>query len=74
MWFIWLFWSTVNARFNISDPTHVMVFMHIQKTGGTTFNRHLIDNIKDKQCKLTGELERKEHWDVRLIQKIRKKK
>lgn len=59
MWFIWLFWSTVNARFNISDPTHVMVFMHIQKTGGTTFNRHLIDNIKDKQCKLTGDLERK---------------
>ena len=58
----------VNAKFNISDPTHVMVFMHIQKTGGTTFNRHLIDNIKDKQCKLTGQLERKEHWDVRFSQ------
>jgi len=49
----------VAAKFNISDPSHVMVFLHIQKTGGTTFNRHLITDMRDLKCELTGNASRK---------------
>jgi len=31
--------------FNISDKKDVMVFLHIQKTGGTTFGKHLVEDI-----------------------------
>jgi len=58
-WLLLLGTCKAKERFNITDTSHVMVFMHIQKTGGTTFNRHLINNIENRQCKLTGSLERK---------------
>ena len=34
-----------NFTFNVSSKTDVMVFLHIQKTGGTTFGRHLVEDI-----------------------------
>jgi len=34
-----------NFRFNLSSSTDVMVFLHIQKTGGTTFGKHLVQDI-----------------------------
>ncbi|RXN01961.1 Heparan-sulfate 6-O-sulfotransferase 3 [Acipenser ruthenus] len=42
------------ADFNIKGDD-VIVFLHIQKTGGTTFGRHLVRNIRLEQpcdCKL----------------------
>ncbi|XP_058885812.1 heparan-sulfate 6-O-sulfotransferase 3-B-like [Acipenser ruthenus] len=42
------------ANFNIKGDD-VIVFLHIQKTGGTTFGRHLVRNIRLEQpcdCKL----------------------
>ncbi|KAM7375236.1 hypothetical protein PAMA_014365 [Pampus argenteus] len=37
-----------HAEFNIRGDD-VMVFLHIQKTGGTTFGRHLVKNIQLEQ-------------------------
>jgi len=37
-------------KFDILDKRDVMVFLHIQKTGGTTFNRNLIRNIEGHKC------------------------
>ena len=34
-----------NFRFNLSSSSDVMVFLHIQKTGGTTFGKHLVQDI-----------------------------
>ena len=34
-----------NFTFNLSSKTDVMVFLHIQKTGGTTFGKHLVSDI-----------------------------
>ena len=34
-----------NFSFNVSRKTDVMVFLHIQKTGGTTFGKHLVEDI-----------------------------
>jgi len=34
-----------NFRFNVSSSSDVMVFLHIQKTGGTTFGKHLVQDI-----------------------------
>jgi len=34
-----------NFRFNLSSSGDVMVFLHIQKTGGTTFGKHLVQDI-----------------------------
>ena len=34
-----------NFTFNVSSTTDVMVFLHIQKTGGTTFGKHLVEDI-----------------------------
>ena len=31
--------------FNVSSMVDVMVFLHIQKTGGTTFGKHLVEDI-----------------------------
>jgi len=31
--------------FNLSSSSDVMVFLHIQKTGGTTFGKHLVQDI-----------------------------
>ncbi|XP_061571470.1 heparan-sulfate 6-O-sulfotransferase 3-B-like [Cololabis saira] len=55
--------STITARFNFSQRDlerqlrfdirgeDVMVFLHIQKTGGTTFGRHLVRNIQlERPC------------------------
>ncbi|XP_070537680.1 heparan-sulfate 6-O-sulfotransferase 2-like isoform X2 [Ptychodera flava] len=40
-----------NLEFNITG-NDVLVFLHIQKTGGTTFGRHLVQDIElDKPCK-----------------------
>jgi len=41
-----------NARhtFNIENEKNVLVYLHIQKTGGTTFNRHLVSDIKGHKC------------------------
>ncbi|KAG7501919.1 heparan-sulfate 6-O-sulfotransferase 3-B-like [Solea senegalensis] len=53
--------SKITARFNFTDREldrhvdfnirgdDVMVFLHIQKTGGTTFGRHLVKNIQLEQ-------------------------
>jgi len=38
-----------NLVFNISSKTDVMVFLHIQKTGGTTFGKHLVEDIDLEQ-------------------------
>ncbi|EDV29628.1 uncharacterized protein TRIADDRAFT_19920 [Trichoplax adhaerens] len=47
------FWNN-NLTFNISD-SDVIVFLHIQKTGGTTFGRHLVQNLSLKQpCNCQG--------------------
>ena len=41
--------------FNISDKKDVMVFLHIQKTGGSTFGRHLVEDIDlDRPCYCAG--------------------
>ena len=32
-------------RFDPDDARDVLVFLHIQKTGGTTFGRHLVSNL-----------------------------
>jgi len=34
-----------NFSFNLSSSGDVMVFLHIQKTGGTTFGKHLVQDI-----------------------------
>ena len=34
-----------NFNFNVSNTRDVMVFLHIQKTGGTTFGKHLVEDI-----------------------------
>lgn len=35
-----------------NSKTDVMVFLHIQKTGGTTFGRHLVENLNmSESCK-----------------------
>lgn len=53
--------SKITSRFNFSErdldrhvefnirEDDVMVFLHIQKTGGTTFGRHLVKNIQLEQ-------------------------
>lgn len=47
------FWKT-NLTFNINDKD-VIVFLHIQKTGGTTFGRHLVQNLSlKKPCNCQG--------------------
>ena len=38
------------SRFNISKPGDVMVFFHIQKTGGSSFESDLVTNIKVHNC------------------------
>ena len=41
--------------FNISEKKDVMVFLHIQKTGGSTFGRHLVEDIDlDRPCYCAG--------------------
>uniref|UniRef100_A0A4W5KXC4 Heparan-sulfate 6-O-sulfotransferase n=1 Tax=Hucho hucho TaxID=62062 RepID=A0A4W5KXC4_9TELE len=38
-------------RFNFTSGDYVIVFLHIQKTGGTTFGRHLVRNIQlERPC------------------------
>ena len=40
--------------FDLEDED-VLVFLHIQKTGGTTFGRHLVNNLDlEKPCVCTG--------------------
>nr|XP_020441649.1 heparan-sulfate 6-O-sulfotransferase 3-like [Monopterus albus] len=53
--------SRIRSKFNLTKPDldrhvdfnirgdDVMVFLHIQKTGGTTFGRHLVKNIQLEQ-------------------------
>jgi len=41
--------SYQNINFNINNKD-VFSFVHIQKTGGTTIEKHLISNIKDGNC------------------------
>ena len=38
-----------NLSFDINS-TDVMVFLHLQKTGGTTFGRHLIRDLDTRKC------------------------
>ena len=38
-----------NFTFNLTSKTDVMVFLHIQKTGGTTFGKHLVQDIDLEQ-------------------------
>jgi len=57
-----------NFRFNLSSSSDVMVFLHIQKTGGTTFGRHLVQDINlENPClchrKRTKAMRRKLHCD-----------
>ena len=40
-----------NFSFNLTSKKDVMVFLHIQKTGGTTFGKHLVQDIDlEKPC------------------------
>lgn len=45
--------ETSFRRFSFDiDSNEVIVFLHIQKTGGTTFGRHLVNDLKvDPPCK-----------------------
>jgi len=50
-----------NVNFDINS-TDMIVFLHMQKTGGTTFGRHLIkDLILQEKCKKLVETEKR--WD-----------
>ena len=49
-----------NFTFNLSSKTDVMVFLHIQKTGGTTFGKHLVSDIDlARPCECHGRSERR---------------
>ena len=57
-----------NFSFNLTSRGDVMVFLHIQKTGGTTFGRHLVQDIDlDRPCQChrrrTHSYKRKLHCD-----------
>ena len=45
-----LFLHYRNLNFS-KDSDDVLSFVHIQKTGGTTMEKHLVFNIKDSNCK-----------------------
>ena len=40
---------TRDYRFDINNDKDVIVFLHMQKTGGTTFGRHLVKNVQLKK-------------------------
>jgi len=40
-------------RFDIENENDIMVYLHIQKTGGTYFNRALIKDIEGYECQQT---------------------
>ncbi len=37
--------------FDIDNPSDYMVFLHIQKTGGSTFGKHLVRDLGKCRCK-----------------------
>ena len=48
--------------FNITHPSHVIVFLHIQKTGGSFFEDSLVNNIMNYSCPGEKILSRKNIW------------
>ena len=55
-----------NFMFNLTSKTDVMVFLHIQKTGGTTFGKHLVEDIdlaRPCECHRKTRRRRKFHCD-----------
>ena len=55
-----------NFMFNLTSKTDVMVFLHIQKTGGTTFGKHLVEDIdlaRPCECHRKTRKRRKFHCD-----------
>ena len=42
-----------NHPFDINS-TDIMVFLHIQKTGGSTFGRHLVSDLQEVNCTKLG--------------------
>ena len=51
-------------RFDIENDNDVLVYLHIQKTGGTTFNRHLIKDIEGYRCPQHPEEEKKYYRSI----------
>lgn len=53
--FLLLCFGQIHAKrhFDITKPNDVLVFLHIQKTGGTRFNRHLVSGIENHICNQT---------------------
>ncbi|CBY10229.1 unnamed protein product [Oikopleura dioica] len=42
-------------KFEINNENHVLVILHVQKTGGTTFNRKLISGLEGDFCELPSD-------------------
>ena len=40
-------------RFNLTREDSLLVFLHIQKTGGTTFGKHLLRDMEGFSCPCT---------------------
>jgi len=55
--------SSSGRKFDILDKRDVMVFLHIQKTGGTNFNRNLIRNIEGHKCE-EGKVSKKRQMNL----------
>ena len=51
-------------KFDINNENHVLVILHVQKTGGTTFNRKLISGLEGNFCELPSEAlqEKRSNW------------
>ena len=44
----------INRRFDLTREDSLLVFVHIQKTGGTGFGKHLLKDLKRFSCPCTG--------------------
>ena len=60
-----------NFEFNMNG-SDVMVFLHIQKTGGTTFGKHLVQDIDlESPCLCKRHKKRKHKKEERLKRKLK---